>query len=118
MFRAVARSSEITDPERISQFVTPTLRPWSVFMTYYAQDLTVCEGLLGFYRDYAEQFVAFLNRDQCLVLFESSADLLKSYATVQSGLSTGVPRSIRTPTLETVLKKNKATTMCSAPLSC
>ncbi len=108
MFRGVARSSEITDPERIAQYITPTLRPWSGFMPHYAQDLTVCEGLLGFFRDYAEQFVAFLNREQCLVLFETSADLLKAYGSVQSGASTGVPRSIRTPSVETALKEEQS----------
>jgi hypothetical protein len=36
--------------------------------------------LLRLFRDYAEQFIAVLDPDACLVLFQSSADLLKSYS--------------------------------------
>mmetsp|Transcript_35937 Transcript_35937/g.107371 ORF Transcript_35937/g.107371 Transcript_35937/m.107371 type:complete len:327 (+) Transcript_35937:1214-2194(+) len=49
-------------------------------MRYYASDLTVCERLLGVFRDYAEQYVAILNGEQCLELFRSSGELLRAYS--------------------------------------
>jgi hypothetical protein len=49
-------------------------------MEYYAKDLSICESLLRLFRDYAEQFIAVLDADACRVLFQSSADLLKSYS--------------------------------------
>jgi hypothetical protein len=60
--------------------MTPSLPHLSGLMIYYAQDLTICERLLRLFRDYAEQFIAMLNRDQCLALFTASVDLLKSYS--------------------------------------
>lgn len=80
MYGGVARASEMSEPERIPQFITPSLPHLSGLMLYYAQDLTVCESLLRLFRDYAEQFVAMLTRDQCLALFNASAELLRSYS--------------------------------------
>ena len=60
--------------------MTPSLQHLSGLMVYYAHDLTVCERLLCVFRDYAEQFIAMLKREQCLALFQASADLLKSYS--------------------------------------
>ena len=49
-------------------------------MIFFAEDLAVCEGLLRLFRDYAEQFIAMLNRAQCLALFSASTDLLRAYS--------------------------------------
>lgn len=49
-------------------------------MTYYAKDLAICEVLLGFFRDYTEQFIAILDRENCLAVFRASADLLTHYS--------------------------------------
>ncbi|CAB9509093.1 Exportin-4 [Seminavis robusta] len=80
MFRGVARASEMAEPARVPVFVTPNLAHLSGLMQYYAEDLTICERLLQFFRDYTEQFVIMLNREQCLALFQSSAELLRSYS--------------------------------------
>ena len=81
MFRGMARASEMAEPSRIPAFMTPHLSNLSGMMKYYAADLTICERLLQFFRDYTEQFVIMLDRDQCLTLFRASAELLKSYST-------------------------------------
>jgi hypothetical protein len=80
MFRGVARASEMAEPSRVPTFLTPNLTHLSGLMQYYAEDLTICELLLQFFRDYTEQFVVMLNREQCLALFQASAELLKSYS--------------------------------------
>lgn len=80
MFRGVAGASEMSEPSRIPTFITPNLANLSGLMRYYAEDLTICESLLRFFRDYTEQFVIMLNREQCLALFQASAELLKSYS--------------------------------------
>lgn len=80
MFCGVAHASEMAEAERIPQFITPYLPQLSGLMTYYAQDLNLCESLLRFFRDYTEQFVAMLDREQSVALFNASASLLKSYS--------------------------------------
>jgi hypothetical protein len=80
MFRGVARASEMAQPSRVPVFLTPHLQHLSGLMTHYAEDLTICERLLQFFHDYAEQFVIMLNREQCLALFQACAELLKSYS--------------------------------------
>lgn len=74
-------SSNSETTNRIAQFITPLLQNLSGLMAYYADDLTICEALLVFFRDYTEQFVVGLNKHECLALFESSANLLKDYST-------------------------------------
>lgn len=49
-------------------------------MTYYADDLTICEGLLRLFRDYSEQFIAMMTREQSIELFTASAILLRLYS--------------------------------------
>ena len=83
LFNGVARSSEMAHPERAPIFLTPSLSKLSDLMVYYAADITICEVLLRLFRNYTEQFIAMLNRDQCLTVFKSSADLLKRYSTTQ-----------------------------------
>lgn len=80
MFRGVAKASEMTEPSRVPVFITPNLPALSGLMQYYAEDLTICERLLQLFRDYTEQFVIMLNQEQCLALFQASAELLKSYS--------------------------------------
>lgn len=87
LFGGVARTGEMVEPNRIPKFLTPSLPHLSGLMTFYANDLTICEGLLRFFRDYAEQFIAILDPEDCLVLFQSSADLLKAYSSVHCASS-------------------------------
>ena len=68
-------------PDRIPVFLTPVLPHLSGLMTFYAEDLSICEALLHLFRDYAEQYISALDAKCCLVLFQTSADLLKSYST-------------------------------------
>lgn len=87
LFGGVARSGEMVQPNRVPKFLTPSLAHLSGLMTFYANDLTICEGLLRFFRDYAEQFIAILDPEDCLALFQSSADLLKAYSIVHCASS-------------------------------
>jgi hypothetical protein len=80
MFDGVAHASEMSYPERICQFITMHLPQLSGLMVYYSNDLTVCESLLRFFRDYAAEFTVYLDRNQSLVLFNACSDLLKSYS--------------------------------------
>ena len=80
MHGGVARSSDMTEPERVMLFLTPALQDLSSLMNFYAEDLCICESLLKLFRDYTEYFVALLNKEQSLALFRASADLLRSYS--------------------------------------
>lgn len=80
-YRGAAASSEITCSERISTFVSGSLPYLAGLMKYYSDDLSICQGLLRLFRDYSEQFIFSLNDEECIVLFEASAELLKSYST-------------------------------------
>ena len=80
MFCGIAHASGMWDPERIPQFVTPFLPQIAGLMAFYGKDLGVSETLLRFFRDYTEQFIVLLNREQCLALFSAVADALKSYS--------------------------------------
>lgn len=80
MLGGVARSSEMTDPDRVIQFMTPVLHDLSGLMNFYASDLGICESLLKLFRDYTEHFVAMLHKEQSMALFGASADLLKAYS--------------------------------------
>jgi len=85
LFDGIARSSEMCHPERIPIFMSPILPRLSQLMNYYASDIIICELLLKFFRDYAEQFIVMLDREQSLVLFRSSAELLKGYSANHCG---------------------------------
>lgn len=80
LYGGVARAGDMVKSERISQFLTPSLGHLSGLMQFYAEDLTICEGLLRLFRDYAEQFIAVLDSDSCTALFMASSELLKSYS--------------------------------------
>jgi hypothetical protein len=80
LYGGVARAGDMVNSERIPQFLTPSLEHLSGLMEFYAQDLTISEGLLRLFRDYAEQFIASLDPNSCTVLFRAASDLLKSYS--------------------------------------
>jgi hypothetical protein len=80
MFDGIAHASEMSYPERICQFITVHLSQLSGLMVYYSSDLSVCESLLRFFRDYAAEFTVYLDRNQSLVLFNACSELLKSYS--------------------------------------
>lgn len=80
LFGGVVLASEMSEPERVPHFITPFLPQLSGLMTYYAEDLTICEGLLRLFRDYAEQYIAMMTREQSIELFTASATLLKHYS--------------------------------------
>jgi hypothetical protein len=80
LYGGVVLASEMSEPERIPLFITPSLPHLSGLMTYYARDLTICGGLLKLFRDYAEQYIAMLTREQSIELFSASASLLKHYS--------------------------------------
>jgi hypothetical protein len=80
LFGGIARSSEMCHPERVAIFMTPCLPQLSGLMQFYASDITICEILLRLFRDYTEQFIVMLDREQCLAVFRASADLLKGYS--------------------------------------
>ena len=81
LYGGIANVSGISEMERIPLFITPSLQPLSDLMVHYADELHICESLLGFFRDYAEGYMPVLNRDECLVLFHASSGLLRSYST-------------------------------------
>lgn len=70
----------MANPSRVPNFITPNLSHLSGLMNYYAEDLTICDRLLQFFRDYTEHFVIMLNKEQCLALFRASTELLKTYS--------------------------------------
>ena len=80
LYGGVARAGDMVASDRIPKFISPSLPHLSGLMMYYAEDLSICESLLHLFHDYAEQFIAVLDPDACLVLFQSSAELLKSYS--------------------------------------
>lgn len=82
MFGGVALAGEMSEPERIPDFITPHLLHLSGLMSFYGKDMGICEALLRLFRDYTEQFVATLSNEQSLVLFKAAAELLKSYSAI------------------------------------
>lgn len=80
LFIGVVHTSEMSNNERIPEFMTRYLPMLSGLMKFYADDLTVSEALLRLFRDYTEQFISILNKEQSIVLFKSSAELLHSYS--------------------------------------
>lgn len=80
LYGGIVLASEMSEPERIPQFITPSLPQLSGLMTFYAEDLTICEGLLRLFRDYSEQYIAMMTREQSIELFTASAILLRHYS--------------------------------------
>lgn len=81
LFGGVIRASEMSNAGMIPQFITLYLPNISGLMSYYSTDLTVCEIILRFFRDYTERFIVLLDREQSLALFNAVADVLKAYST-------------------------------------
>jgi len=80
LYDGIALAGEMKGAERIPEFISPSLAHLSGLMEFYSQDLTICEGLLRFFRDYSSHFISVLNGPQCLLLFQASSNLLKSYS--------------------------------------
>ena len=80
LYDGIALAGDMRGAERIPEFISPSLTHLSGLMEFYAQDLSICEGLLRFFRDYSSHFIAILNGQQCLLLFQASSNLLKSYS--------------------------------------
>jgi len=80
LYSGIVLASEMSEPERIPHFITPSLPYLSGLMAFYAEDLTICESLLKLFRDYAERYIAMMSRSQCIELFSASASLLKHYS--------------------------------------
>jgi len=81
LYDGVALAGDMKGSERISKFISPSLAHLSGLMEFYAEDLSICEGLLRFFRDYSYQFISTLDASSCLLLFQASSTLLKSYST-------------------------------------
>lgn len=82
LYGGVARAGDMVASDRIPKFLTPSLPHLSGLMTFYATDLSICESLLRLFRDYAEQFIAVLDPEACMALFQACGELLKSYSSV------------------------------------
>lgn len=80
LYDGVALAGEMKNSERIPEFVSPSLAHLSGLMEFYANDLSICEDLLRFFRDYATQFISTLDVEKCLALFQASSNLLKNYS--------------------------------------
>jgi hypothetical protein len=81
LYDGVALAGDMKSSERIPQFISPSLAHLSGLMEFYAQDLSICERLLRFFRDYSYQFISILDAPKCILLFQASSNLLKSYST-------------------------------------
>lgn len=95
LFCGLAQASEMSSSERIPQLVSSYLPQLSNLMKYYANDMTVSESLLRFFRDYTAHFISILDRDQSFILFQASAELLRSYSACHLSLRT-VPKKSQT----------------------
>ena len=81
LYDGVALAGDIEGSKRIPEFISPSLSHLSGLMEFYADDLSICEGLLRFFRDYSYQFISSLDGPSCILLFQASSNLLKSYST-------------------------------------
>jgi len=80
LYDGIALAGDMIHSERIPEFISPSLAHLSGLMEFYAQDLSICEGLLRFFRDYSSQFISILDAPKCILLFQASSNLLKSYS--------------------------------------
>mmetsp|Transcript_25866 Transcript_25866/g.59556 ORF Transcript_25866/g.59556 Transcript_25866/m.59556 type:complete len:619 (-) Transcript_25866:21-1877(-) len=81
--------------ERVPAWITPALPQLAALMGPHAHDLSVCEGLLRLFRDYAEGFAALLNGEGCAILLEGSRELLRLYSAHHVGARAEAAGSIR-----------------------
>jgi hypothetical protein len=84
LFRGVAHASEMSEPDRIPQFVTPYLAQLADLIRFYSNNQIVTDSVLRFFRDYSENFIAVLNHEQSMALFNAVAEMIKNYASNQS----------------------------------
>lgn len=81
MLRGVVyAASEIAEPKRIPHFMNPLLPHLSNLMDCYSGDISICEGLLCLFRDYAESCALSMSPEERLGLFDASSNLLKKYS--------------------------------------
>ena len=82
LYGGICLASEMSEPERIPHFITPSLPHLSGLMKFdsFANDLSICGALLTFFRDYTEQCIGMLDHQQCSTLFTSAALLLQNYS--------------------------------------
>eukprot|EP00537_Pseudo-nitzschia_pungens_P003624 CAMPEP_0172378284 /NCGR_PEP_ID=MMETSP1060-20121228/69343_1 /TAXON_ID=37318 /ORGANISM="Pseudo-nitzschia pungens, Strain cf. cingulata" /LENGTH=1243 /DNA_ID=CAMNT_0013106001 /DNA_START=86 /DNA_END=3817 /DNA_ORIENTATION=- len=80
LYDGIALAGDMKGSERIPTFITPSLSHLSGLMEFYADDLSICEGLLRLFRDYSYQFISSLDSASCIALFQASSNLLKSYS--------------------------------------
>jgi len=81
LFNGAAKVNDMTCGEKSILFLTKHLSSLASLMSLYALDSVICEALLRFFRDYAENFIFILNQEQSLALFSAISILLKSYST-------------------------------------
>ena len=81
LYDGVALAGDMVGSERIPKFISPQLAHLSGLMEFYADDLSICEGLLRFFKNYSYHFISILDISSCLLLFQASSNLLKSYST-------------------------------------
>eukprot|EP00934_Nitzschia_sp_Nitz4_P002807 Nitzschia sp. Nitz4//scaffold6_size259037//233728//237577//NITZ4_001123-RA/size259037-augustus-gene-0.308-mRNA-1//1//CDS//3329557040//2797//frame0 len=93
LYGGVARSGEMVASERVPNFITPSLPHLSGLMSFYANDLSICESLLRLFCDYAEQFIAVLDTKHSIALFQASGELLRSYSSVHCASSRVIAHS-------------------------
>lgn len=80
LLRGITHASEMAEAIRIPDLLTNYLPQVSFLMHHFSDNQTVCELLLLFFCDYTERFIAVINRDQSLALFNSSAELIRVYS--------------------------------------
>ncbi|MGK3756731.1 MAG: hypothetical protein ACI8RD_009045 [Bacillariaceae sp.] len=81
LYDGVALAGDMVGSERIPKYISPQLAHLSGLMEFYADDLSICEGLLRFFKNYSYHFISILDTSSCLLLFQASSNLLKSYST-------------------------------------
>jgi len=80
LMSGIARVGDIDSAYKAPELLTKYLHDLAALMRLFGSDIAVCEILLCFFRDYAESFIATLNKENSAVLFQSCADLLKEYS--------------------------------------
>jgi len=80
LYDGVALAGDMVASERIPKFISPQLAHLSGLMEFYSNELSICESLLRFFKNYSYQFISILDTSSCLLLFQSSSNLLKSYS--------------------------------------
>ena len=80
LYAGVVRSPDVSNNTRITEFTSRSLPHLVGLMNHFSDDLVLCENLLSLFRDFAEHYIFSICDAECLVLFNTSAELLKSYS--------------------------------------